>query len=574
MTLLPSSEIPSDLSELYSFCNERYFDNELPKNIAIESSSKMSKCLGKAFKSNNSKSNIYKIKLSELILNDPYKRISIMTHEMIHIWQWESVSKTGNNKYLDDPRSNNSHKYFSDSSSYFSMHGYHFHSKMDELNKNFTELKISTRDDGIILDNEVEFYGVLVEYENLNKPYSVIYHNRKNVFESCKDEIVNDIKSLYGEENLVDIKYFSTTDARICSAPKMTNSGNLKKGSRQVYLDENFIKDIIESELTNVFGESKIEISDEYENIDQEIKKTINSITDYKGLDLHHFIRIAVDNSKVLNNLLKANNMDATGLLLGLSDKVNNEILYYIIDKWESVSITQFLNTASSKSAIEDISRHIYRASEQDEIAKIFDSSFIKNGVYRLNNMDFRTELYKKIISFSKRKLNIINEEVVASHLDKIIDKSIPKSIMDIKGILHTFIDSSLNDFVQETILHSKKVGLKSVNLAIPDIIKLHSNPDLKLIKDTYSQQKFSMAAKKFHLNKDALDLKTNVGEIVKNWEGRVNSISLVTMLLANYRKELVKSNRINFSETIERIEVLKKELLPLEKAPDCSMEA
>lgn len=175
------------LYETYKAFNVKYFNNELPNNLPIELSARLTRCLGKAYYTRryNSYERKYEIIARRIKISTHYNFLdekqvaNVLCHEMVHIWQYVNNKADG--------------------------HGYWFQWKAKEIAKSDPTMIIT------IKHNE-EINGVC---ESKAEHARVIVWTHKDKFLFSK---VNPNKTKYFAEELVnylrgDTKVFGIFDA-------------------------------------------------------------------------------------------------------------------------------------------------------------------------------------------------------------------------------------------------------------------------------------------------------------------------------------------------------------------------
>lgn len=216
-------------NELFTDCNDKYFDGILDDVYEIRWTERLGSALGRTNLEVNEEGCKIRVHLNGLLRGDPVKLRNVMAHELIHVWQIQMYLRFGDESYLDinsvDPSMNGHGPYFQDISS--------------ELNFNFPELKIVVSDDVLITD-----YVPNGQFKYLDVTFNKGGEDRRVIFNAPGKSNLNfrDLKigleGIYGKEDLIAIQLCETFDPVVTCFGSLTNRNKFFKRQPPIYFKE------------------------------------------------------------------------------------------------------------------------------------------------------------------------------------------------------------------------------------------------------------------------------------------------------------------------------------------------
>jgi hypothetical protein len=141
MNSLFPSQFVNNPEALYRWCNERYWQSELPNDVDVIYVE--SKGNSGSFTAKGRNRPHHAITIPAKLKNDPEKLLSILVHRQIHVWQATMANKNNDSSYLDTDIPEWMQQQHEKGRKMRRYHGPSFHSQMTRLNGNFSELNIA-----------------------------------------------------------------------------------------------------------------------------------------------------------------------------------------------------------------------------------------------------------------------------------------------------------------------------------------------------------------------------------------------------------------------------------------------
>lgn len=563
MSLLNANEIPTDLYSLYAFCNERYFNNELPKDVELNWSSRMIRKLGVAKPNTGVFGDKHHITLSDKLMGSPIKLLGVMTHEMLHIKQFHMSEIHNQSKYLDNYRSTPS--FLKKKSDVTPGHGVYFHKWKDELNSKFTELNIQTKDDEYFDDYEVSdqtYYGIYINFSHLStKNLHAIFHSDIDFTTSKMDDLLSDIFELYGKESISTIKTFETKNLNIQMSSQLTKDGRIKKRTKKSQYDDNFVKSIMTDDRTNIHPDVHIERSTQHDHVNEELRIVVSGSAKVKGVSFRVYTGFIAE--KYCQSIGKSYRLEMLEpILSGASTLIKPEELKYIRQEWTDAKASSFVESDFGKRLVGNLYQAFINCEDSAFTSKKLAEDLHKYDLSRFNHEELKSMLCKKITAHASRKGHQVDNESVQKFINNLDLSTSRKSLDDVfkesaKYLIlpeETYLVRTAALAAQEgyiDILHSRQ--------HLSDMIDRYRLPFSKDIKNTATTAYFNVFAKDFLDGKASKD---DIDEIIKPWISRIPKETVIKTLINEYKHEMIRDNIFNLSDTIERLGRLKEALL------------
>jgi hypothetical protein len=552
MTILNPSLVPSDIDQLYSFCNDRYFNGELPQEINLEWSPKMFKKLGIAISRSNILDDNHTIRLSETIRGNKLKSLNIMVHEMLHIKAFDLYEKTGKRFYLDlDSKASKKNKDVNKN------HGPTFHKWKDKLNAEYSELNISTKDDENYDDFEVndkKYYGIYLQFTTVDQQiHHAVFYSDKDFRENEGSDLIDGLKALYGEENILASKTFSTGSHNIKGAGQLTSKGILRKKTAKSSYIPKFINDIALHESTEFNPEMIISRSTEFEHVNINLRKIANYNDKNKYLPFSKYSHsIGKTYGKEFGNS-KLGNMSIGEMASNSTNGLTLDEIDYLYKRWTTMSDDDFI--ASEKNSISSLHFSIKRNYPIETIVKDLNYSFSDKGLFRFDSQEFMSKIKKACEKISGKGL-----DVDLSLLNNIQLSFTPKSIEECHVILSSKIDLDFNKFFEESMILLRDNGhLGESESYFNDIKSIYDNVSVKDISGTMAQYRFNLLLSDhscLEVEKQKLELQT----LISRFENRIEPDDVLATFLSECKKEMKQEGK--YTEiAMQRIATMKSDI-------------
>jgi len=408
------------LSYLYDEYNKILFSGSLPK-CRIKFVALAKNFHGKAHaKVKANKYADYLITMAKFNINNSKKLIDTLVHEMIHIWQYNMVNKTGDTSYTDESFSamlleRDKHK---------RGHGKHFKQMMDKLNSKGFDITITSGDTpDINLDKE--YYGIIFKTHD---PNVIIYvYSAFNVVDKM-DTIIEEIEKRAGSNFFTSFIIFKSKDSRLIQGTRLTKGGKLPKNVFNIFYNQKVYK-IVESPLSKIIEEGEaVESPVDPENkvnmadIPATVIQMLQRMHKYRGkAGLNQYLSTFVMNHPDYKHLAKIPGLRFT--METSHPDFPDHIKEYIKQDWMDISVAEIKRGNLFKSILHDVHysivlnreispntisnweyayRDIEERVDKDKINKLL-VPFLVNGIKKKNKKSGKTQDDKSI------KIDVIN---------------------------------------------------------------------------------------------------------------------------------------------------------------------
>ena len=298
-------QLPADIktiTQMFHNYNARLFNNEIP--IPVFKISKLARnwaglasCSskdGKYFK--------FKIQLSHALVNNEEELTDTLLHEMVHIWQYHMVNKTGDSSYKDG-------------------HGPNFKHWVKKLNALGFQLS-QVADPGVGVTMLEEYYGILY---TLPDPQAVVFlywdKNPEAIFES----LTKQLEYFMGPDFYTQYQIIKSKHPNILGGVKITAQGKLRKNSIHLKLSAKWMKEDVLPHSQILFTSDPVTHNDNPEDmaIPRKVIALMPKIHKWRAKrSLDTYQRIVLLNTRLWKNI---------------SD-MPQEVLDYIKEDWEAVT--------------------------------------------------------------------------------------------------------------------------------------------------------------------------------------------------------------------------------------------
>ena len=559
MAMLNQNLIPSEINELYEFCNERYFDNSLPKSINLEWSPRMHKKLGLAISRSNIYGDLHTIRLAEILRGNKLKALNIMVHECLHIKAYDMYEKTKDDRYLDRPG-----KFKKYNEDYKKGHGPTFHAWKDELNSKYQELNISATDDEQYDDfelNEREYYVIYLTFNTLGKEiYHSAFYSTSDFRDSEMTGLVDGLKELYGEDNILSAKTFSTGSHNAKSLPSLTLNGLLKKRTKISAFKPEFIESLIKHPTTITDPEVFINKSSEYDHINESVRKITNFSKSMRIYKLMDYSKKVIDTLGKEFKIPELRNPSSVLVMNPTHSDFDKKERDFLLNKWKEMTPDEFIE--SDKRLVSSVLYSIKLQYDIEKIEKDISYSLEERGLFRFNENEFKDALFNAVIKKGKRN----GDDLLPSEFQKIKDLNLnfsQKNIEDCVYAMSSKSDYDFDAFKEYCLMRVFNEGhMDAFDDSIKFIESVYASPTAQDIKNSVTQMKFNMLVKQGfdpNIERDIESLK----DILSAYSGRVEQFTFESLLIKNCIKDL--SSKISNDEIQSKLILLKDHLVKKE---------
>jgi len=316
----------NDLVLLMKWCNETFFNNELPPcpvkwNDRFQQKYGLFRCFGKVPREEYYPS----IEISSMLQVNHHKCVETMAHEMIHHWQMEKYMETGNSYYLDRKRDRNLERSSVGHSTSFQM-------KMNEINAMGYGINVQIKSDSmesLRSQDRIDRKGFIVNWDHEGQEHFTIYFF-KEISDSLDMVAINRLKDTYGELSIKDIYEIETNNQSICTGIKCLNGGGVRESSKKHYYVQSVIDEILNDESTVSYKSSNFKVSEVLENINEDVQRLGTFFKDNASLNLRLVLKGGLERVGII-----LTEEDVNDIIIGNdSKKINRETVNFIKDKW------------------------------------------------------------------------------------------------------------------------------------------------------------------------------------------------------------------------------------------------
>jgi len=274
--IYPKLSLPlkdSDLSYLYDFFNKEYFSNELPQLNKIYFSPLAKNVYGRYTHAYNKDTTKHrKIMVNGNVRTSIKEVCDTMIHEMIHVWQYYMVEKTGERKYKDEP--------------FFSFllekdergHMEYFKQWMDKFNHIGFNIAISS-DLAVDVDLIAPAYAFVGHSETSKTAYLFSYIDFKDMI----PDVINQLNEYVGEGFITGYSYYVSKDFAVTGLPRLTKQGKLPKNIKNFLFSDAAEKYFMKSKLTQpIISNTKMEIAVDDDKISPNLVQVTNQLRKWR----------------------------------------------------------------------------------------------------------------------------------------------------------------------------------------------------------------------------------------------------------------------------------------------------
>lgn len=447
MALNPNLSAPThDLDELYSWANARYFNNQLPSNTLTKWNNRFSDRAGDMSPFGITHNPQFTIRISESIRNNEEALLNVLVHEQIHIWQSLMAIQTGNKKYLDEKRNR-----FLDKSRI--GHSIYFQKKMNELNDRFEELNVDiTLDSRVGGDNHLpsSVHGFIVEIDADGNNYQAVFRFTSDI-QQITEDLIQDIKGVYGNQNVIAITPLLTHLAIINQCEKVTKSGRLSKRQKMAYHKDEVSRNILNDDSTIIKKGFEFTRAEFQSDIPRDIQLFVASLKNCYGRGFAEFVNTAFLNCKSLQSLKGPGITINTLISKERPDLLTPNIQEYLYDLWQGATGKEIAKDKHFKTMSQSIARSIYFKRSLPELQREVKELMNYCGHFRFKKDEFKKSIIAIGQSNATRKKYSTTPEAILEQLNKLnYDPVDTSSIASILNEINPSVSQSNDSFRQQ----------------------------------------------------------------------------------------------------------------------------